>query len=82
MKNYRVTLAASERAGLEQLLACGKADVRKLKHAQNLLKADEATAGPAWGDLSASPRRSAPAARPYSASGSASPRGYGRHAQP
>ncbi len=33
MKRYRVTLAAAERAELRELLARGKADVRKLKHA-------------------------------------------------
>jgi transposase len=50
MKRYRVTLSAAERAELRELLARGKADVRKLKHAQILLKADEAAGGPAWGD--------------------------------
>jgi len=47
-KRYRVTLAADERAELIQLLARGKADVRKLRHAQVRLKAD--TAGPGWSD--------------------------------
>jgi hypothetical protein len=41
-KTYRVTLAADERAALHQLLACGKADLHKLKHTQMPLKADEA----------------------------------------
>ncbi len=41
MKKHRVTLTAEEREQLRQLLARGKADVRKLKHAQILLKADE-----------------------------------------
>jgi transposase len=50
MKKYRVTLAGEERAELGRLLARGKADVRRLKHAQVLLKADEAEAGPAWPD--------------------------------
>lgn len=50
MKRYRVTLSAAERAELGGLLARGKTDVRKLKHAQILLKADEAAGGPAWGD--------------------------------
>ncbi len=50
MKRYRVTLAAAERAELRGLLTRGKADARKLKHAQILLKADEAAGGPAWGD--------------------------------
>ena len=40
MKKYRVTLTAAEREELERLLARGKADVRKLKHAQVLLKPD------------------------------------------
>ncbi len=47
-KKYRVTLTADERAALHQLLARGKADVRKLKHAQMLLKADEADERPGW----------------------------------
>ena len=42
MKRYRVTLAVEEREQLHRLLARGKADVRKLKHAQILLKADQA----------------------------------------
>src|SRR5512134_3751641 len=50
MKKYRVTLTAAERDELERLLARGKADVRKLKHAQVLLKAEQAEGGPAWTD--------------------------------
>ena len=50
MKKYRVTLTAAERDELERLLGRGKADVRKLKHAQVLLKADQAEGGPAWTD--------------------------------
>ena len=50
MKKYRVTLTAAERHELERLLARGKADVRRLKHAQVLLKADQAEGGPAWTD--------------------------------
>lgn len=49
-KRYRVTLTADERAELVQLLARGKADVRKLRHAQMLMKADESDAGPGWPD--------------------------------
>ena len=49
-KKYRVTLTADERDELERLLARGKADVRKIKHAQILLKADEADGGPGWPD--------------------------------
>jgi transposase len=50
MKKYRVTLAAEEREQLSGLLARGKADVRKLKHAQILLKADETADRPVWSD--------------------------------
>jgi transposase len=50
MKKYRVTLTAAERDELGHLLARGKADVRRLKHAQILLKADQAGGGPAWTD--------------------------------
>jgi transposase len=50
MKKYRVTLMAEERAQLREVLARGKADVRTLKHAQILLKADEAEGGPGWSD--------------------------------
>jgi transposase len=46
MKKYRVTLEAQERRQLEQLLAKGRADVRRLKHAQILLAADESQEGP------------------------------------
>jgi transposase len=49
-KQYRVTLTAAERAELAGLLSRGKADVRCLKHAQILLKADEAADGPGWTD--------------------------------
>src|ERR687886_2789594 len=50
MKRYRVTLTEEEREDLQRLLARGKADVRKLKHAHIRLKADEAPGGPAWSD--------------------------------
>jgi hypothetical protein len=50
MKNYRVRLTAEERDQLRQLLARGKADVRKLKHAQILFKADEGEGSPGWSD--------------------------------
>src|SRR5215208_6399266 len=49
-KKYRVTLTLAERDELERLLARGKADVRKIKHAQILLKANQADGGPAWPD--------------------------------
>ena len=49
-KKYRVTLTVEEREELERLLSRGKADVRCLKHAQILLKADETEGGPGWSD--------------------------------
>jgi transposase len=49
-KRYRVTLTPEERETLDHLLARGKADVRRLKHAQILLKADQVEGGPAWSD--------------------------------
>ena len=49
-KKYRVTLTPDECAELARLLSRGKADVRCLKHAQILLKADEAEGGPSWPD--------------------------------
>ena len=55
-KKYRVTLTALEREELAVLLWRGRADVRKLKHAQVRLPADagEAAAGagggPGWCD--------------------------------
>jgi transposase len=51
MKRYRVTLSGAERDELAALLARGKAEVRRLKHAQVLLRADEAEGGPAWPDV-------------------------------
>ena len=49
-KKDRVTLTAEEREELDRLLSRGKADVRCLKHAQMLLKADEAEGGLGWSD--------------------------------
>jgi hypothetical protein len=49
-KKYRITLTGEEREELERLMSRGKADVRCLKHAQILLKADEADGGPGWSD--------------------------------
>jgi transposase len=40
MTKYKITLAREERAGLEQLVAVGKAAARKLTHARILLLAD------------------------------------------
>jgi transposase len=51
MKKYRVVLESEEREMLLGLLAKGKADVRRLKHAQVLLAADESPGGPAQGDV-------------------------------
>jgi Homeodomain-like domain len=41
MDKYRVTLAAEERADLEQLISSGRAAARKLTHARILLLADD-----------------------------------------
>jgi hypothetical protein len=49
MEKYRVALDAEERAGLEHLIAGGKAASRKLTHARILLLADAAL-GEACGD--------------------------------
>jgi transposase len=49
-KKYRVTLEVEEREQLRELLAKGKSDVRRLKHAQILLAADESPGGPARRD--------------------------------
>ncbi len=49
-KKYRVTLTPAEHEELGGLLARGKADVRRLRHAQILLKADQSEGGPAWPD--------------------------------
>ncbi len=42
MTKYKITLTPEERAGLEQLVAVGKAAARKLTHARILLLADTA----------------------------------------
>jgi hypothetical protein len=49
-KKYAVTLTAAERADLTGLVSRGKAAVRRLQHAQVLLKADAAEGGPGWRD--------------------------------
>jgi len=46
MKKYRITLESQEHEQLREILAKGKADVRRLKHAQILLAADEAEGSP------------------------------------
>jgi hypothetical protein len=50
MKTSRVTLSAEERQHLDELLSRGKADVRKLKHAQVLRRVDEGPEGAGWTD--------------------------------
>jgi hypothetical protein len=47
-KRYRITLELEERRSLEELLAKGNADVRRLKHAQILLMSDESQRGRSW----------------------------------
>lgn len=47
---YRVRLGSDDRATLRALLAGGRHAARVLTRARILLKADEATDGPAWGD--------------------------------
>jgi transposase len=50
MKKYIVELTLQERAELEQLVAKGKVAGYKIRHAQILLKADQAEDGSAWKD--------------------------------
>lgn len=50
MRKYRVTLDTDERAEVERLLARGKGEVRTLKHAMILMKADESQGPTAWTD--------------------------------
>jgi hypothetical protein len=52
MKKYRITLEAEEREQLRAMLSKGKADVRRLKHAQILLAADESDGAPSQIDTS------------------------------
>src|SRR5260370_10800196 len=49
-KKYIVKLADEERQRLESLVSQGKAAARKIQRAWILLRADAATAGPAWSD--------------------------------
>ena len=51
-KRYLVELTPEERANLGRLVSTGKAAVRKIHHAQILLKADSSPGGPAWPDAS------------------------------
>jgi transposase len=50
MKQYRVTLTEDERAALGQRVSSGRGSARELTHARILLKADQASGGPAWAD--------------------------------
>ncbi len=50
MKKYRVTLEEHEREELRRLLARGKGEVRMLRHAQILLKADQSHDAAGWSD--------------------------------
>ena len=50
MKKYIVELSRDERTYLNQLVAHGKAEGYKIKHAQILLKADQAKGSPGWKD--------------------------------
>jgi DNA-binding MarR family transcriptional regulator len=47
---YRIILKADERSRLVELTQAGSANVRSLKRAQMLLKADESPAGEGWTD--------------------------------
>ncbi len=50
MKKYIVELTEAERHDLRELVDAGKAAAQKIKHANILLKADQAEGGPAWKD--------------------------------
>ena len=50
MKKYTVELSPDERTHLNQLVTHGKAEGYKIKHAQILLKADQAKGSPGWKD--------------------------------
>jgi transposase len=49
-KKYRITLSAAERQELNKIMKAGQVNVRALKRAQMLLKADESPGGAAWSD--------------------------------
>ena len=49
-KKYLVTLTLEERDQLTRLTTAGRASARTLTRARILLKADQATGGPAWDD--------------------------------
>lgn len=50
MKKYIVTLSATERVGLTNLISIGQTGVRKVTRARILLKADQGPEGPGWTD--------------------------------
>jgi transposase len=50
VKKYRITLTPADRAQLLDLIAAGRETAQALAHARVLLKADEGSDGPAWGD--------------------------------
>ena len=49
-RQHKVTLSPDERTDLEKFIASGTAVATELTHARVLLKADQGTSGPAWGD--------------------------------
>jgi hypothetical protein len=49
-KKHHISLTATERTTLPDLIAAGRAPARKLAHARILLKADDSPDGPAWND--------------------------------
>src|SRR5210317_1659970 len=50
MKKYIVELTNDERRALSSLVKTGKAAAYKIRHANILLKADQAEGGPSWTD--------------------------------
>ena len=50
MKKYVVELTADERRQLKRLIRCGKSEAYKIRHAQILLKSDQAQGGAGWPD--------------------------------
>lgn len=49
-KKFRISLSSEERQDLEELTRRGEMNVRALKRAWIVLKADEGPAGPGWSD--------------------------------
>jgi len=50
-KKYRITLSQAEREQLQSMTQSGQANVRALKRAQMLLKANDSPDGPGWTDV-------------------------------